>query len=110
MKLTKYQKKTLRFFYSFQTEPPTVVRQLRFNWFACLPLLIFAVLGWMLVLIPGFENAGVLLIGVCAGAFFRDIGRFRALVCVWPIYKEIINWQRVSELLESNEKPDAPKA
>jgi hypothetical protein len=107
MKLTKLQKKTLQFFNLFRTEPPTIGRQLRFNWFAWLPLLIIAVLGCVVLLTPGFENAGWLWIGLVVGAFFRDIGRFRGLVRVWPVYKEIINWQRISELLESNEKHDA---
>ena len=107
MKLTKLQKKTLQFFNLFRAEPPTIVGQLRFNWFAWLPLLIIAVLGCVVLLTPGFENAGWLWIGLVVGAFFRDIGRFRGLVRVWPVYKEIINWQRISELLESNEKHDA---
>ncbi len=107
MKLTKLQRKTLEFFHSFRTAPPTIGRQLRFNWFAWLPLLIIAVLGVIVLLTPGLANAGWLWLGLVVGAFLRDIGRFRQLVRVWPIYKEIINWQRVSELLELNKKTDA---
>jgi hypothetical protein len=82
-------------------------RQMSFNWIALLPLLVIAVLGCMVLSFHGFENIGWLWIGFAGGAFGRDIGRFRGLVRVWPIYKEIINWQRVSELLESNEKHDS---
>jgi hypothetical protein len=107
MKLTKLQKKTLQFFHSCRSEPPTVGRQLSFNWFAWLLLLIIAALGCVVLLTPGFANAGWLWIGLVAGAFGRDIGRYRGIVRVWPVYREIINWQKVSELLESSEKHDA---
>ena len=107
MKLTRFQKKTLRFLDLFRTKRPTIVRQLRFNWFAWLPLLIIAVLGGVILLTPGFEKAGWLYIGLAVGAFCRDIGRFIGVVRSWPVYQEIINWQRVSELLESNDKHDA---
>ena len=107
MKMTKLQRKTLQFFDLFRSETPTVGRQLRFNWFAWIPLLIIALLGLLLLFTPGFECGGWLWIGLVAGAFFRDIGRFRGLVRVWPVYREIINWQRVKELLETDNKPDA---
>ncbi len=107
MKLTKLQKKTLQYFESFSTETPTVIRQMRFNWFAWLPLLIIGVLGLLLLFTPGFECAGWLWIGLVAGAVFRDIGRFRGIVRVWPVYREIIDWQRVKELLKTDDKPDA---
>jgi hypothetical protein len=107
MKLTRLQRKTLQYFHAFRSESPTVGRQLSFNWVAWLPLLVVAVLGCIVLLAPGFENVGWLWIGLVVGAFFRDIGRYRGIVRVWPVYQEIINWQRVSELLESSEKHDA---
>ena len=64
-------------------------------------------LGGVILLTPCFEKAGWLYIGIAVGAFCRDIGCFIGVVRSWPVYKEIINWQRVSELLESNEKHDA---
>jgi hypothetical protein len=107
MKLTKLQRKTLQFLYLFHSKAPTVFRQMGFNWIALLPVFVIAVLGCFVISIPGFENIGWLWIGFAGGAFGRDIGRFRGIVRVWPIYKEITNWQRVSELLESNENHDA---
>jgi hypothetical protein len=106
MKLTKLQKKTLEFFHSCRSKPPTIGRQLGFNWFAWVPLLVVGVLGCLVLLTPGFEKVGWLWVGLIAGAFARDIGRFRGVVSVWPVYKEIINWQRVSDLLDSNENHD----
>lgn len=106
MKLTTLQKRTLLFFNSFNSAPPTVRRQLSFNWIAWALLLILGAISCVALLVPGLEAAGYLLIGMILGAFFRDIGRYRAIVRVWPVYREIINWQRVSELLDPSEKHD----
>jgi hypothetical protein len=109
MKLTKVQRKTLQFFQLFHSEKPTIGRQLIFNWFAWLPLLASVAVASIFAFTPAFANMGWWMIGVAVGAFGRDIGRFRQFVRVWPVYKEVVNWQRVSELLESNEK-DQPQA
>jgi hypothetical protein len=105
MKLTKLQRKTLEFFHSHRSETPTIGCQLRFNWFAWVPLVVIGILGCFVLLTPGCEKAGWLWIGLVGGAFARDLGRYRGVVRVWPAYQEIINWQRVSELLEPGEKP-----
>ena len=106
MKLTKVQLKTLQFFQRFRTESPTIGRWLSFNWFAWLPLLGIGVFGVLLTFVPG-TVFGWLVIGMAAGAFFRDIGRARSMSQVWPIYREITNWQKVTELLETDDKHDA---
>jgi hypothetical protein len=107
MKFTKLQRKTLLYFHSFSSASPTIGRQLAFNWFAWLSLLILAMIGCVVLLIPGYAAAGCLWLGIVVGAFFRDIGRYRGVVRVWPVYREIINWQRVSELIDSSERYDA---
>ena len=107
MKLTRLQRKTLQFFDTFRSATPTVGRQLRFNWFAWLPLLAVIAVAVVVAFIPGLVNVGLLWIGLAVGALSRDIGRFRGLARVWPVYKEIINWERVSVLLQSSEKHDA---
>jgi hypothetical protein len=105
MKLTKIQLKTLQFFYRFRDETPTIGRWLSFNWFAWLPLLAIGLFGVLLTFVSGVVF-GWLVIGIAAGAFCRDIGRARSMKQVWPIYREITNWQRVTELLEADNKPD----
>jgi hypothetical protein len=104
MKLTKIQRKTLQFLLLFFPIKPTIGRQLRFNWFAWLPLLALCAIGCIFAFTSGLSSLGWWVIGMAVGAFSRDIGRFRLFVRVWPVYKEIINWQRVTELLESSEK------
>lgn len=106
MKLTKIQIKTLQFLELFNSKPVSIGRQMRFNWFTWPPLLVIALLGLAAFFTQSSECAGCLLIGLAAGAFLRDIGRFRVLVRIWPVYQEIINWQRVKELLEADEKPN----
>jgi hypothetical protein len=106
MKLTKIQLKTLQFYHLFRGETPTIRRWMAFNWFAWLPLLAIGFVGFLLTFVPG-TVFGWLVIGMAAGAFFRDVGRARSMERVWPLYLEIINWQRVTELLEKKDKPDA---
>ncbi len=38
------------------------------------------------------------------GAMLRDVNRIISLRRTWPMLHEIISWERVRELLESNEK------
>ncbi len=109
MKLTRYQIKTLQFFAAYRETDPTVMRQLRFNWFAWLPLLVIAGLAGVLVCTPGDEYAGCVVFGVVMGAFGRDLGRFRVLSRIWPVYREIIRWPRVTELLEAGQLPAVRK-
>ncbi len=110
MKLTKLQRKTLQFFDSFRSTPPTIVGQLSFNWFATVPLLAVLAISVAVAFVPGFMGVAWLWIGLALGALSRDIGRYRGVVRVWPIYREIIHWHRVSELLHANEEPDAEQA
>jgi hypothetical protein len=41
-------------------------------------------------------------IGVFAGTLFRDVGRFIALTQSWPVLQDVIRFERVRELLESD--------
>jgi preprotein translocase subunit Sss1 len=102
MDLTRFQLKTLRAFHSFRTERPTLTRLLAVNWSTVLQLAVIGVLGYLvaLFLIP---TAGWVIIGISAGSLCRDIARFRATVRAWPLYREIINWPRVSELVAETE-------
>lgn len=103
MKLTKLQLKTLKFYAKYQTEPLTMLRMVRSFWLMWLLLLIPVGLGcWYLSSDwPGF---GWLCIGASAGAFLRDINRILSLSRTWPAIHETINWQRLQELVQSNEK------
>jgi hypothetical protein len=51
----------------------------------------------------GWPVATWLLIGMCAGAFLRDIGRIQVFLRTWPMLHAVIDWQRVQKLLSSDE-------
>jgi hypothetical protein len=105
MKLTKLQLKLLRLFYLFRADIPSVSQLLAFNWAAWLPLLAYALFGFLLTSIPEFGPLGWWAVGMGMGAFLRDIGRYRDTGRAWPLYQEIINWEKVSALMEANQKP-----
>lgn len=105
MKPTKFQLKTLRFVHLFRADVPTIGRLLSFNWAAGLLLLAYALFGFLLTSIPEFGPLGWWAVGMGMGAFLRDIGRYRDTGRVWPLYQEIINWEKVSGLMEANQKP-----
>jgi hypothetical protein len=106
MKLTAFQLKTLRAFNRFRNQSSTLGRLIALNWSTCLRLVIIGAVGYAvtLVLLP---VAGWIIIGIAAGSLCRDIARFRGTVRSWAVYKEIINWQKVTDLMDECDKPNA---
>jgi len=102
MKLTKIQRKLLKFYAQHRTTPPAVGSVLRS---LAVPWLVLALLAgastWFIW--AGWPVVAWLFIGVCAGAFLRDIGRIRILFQTWPVTHAALDWQRVQELLSSND-------
>jgi hypothetical protein len=103
MKLTKIQRKVLKFYAQHRTTPPRVASVLRS--FA-VPWLILAMLAgastWFIW--AGWPLVTWLFMGACAGAFLRDIGRIQIFFRTWPVLHASLNWQRVQELLSADEK------
>ncbi len=99
MKITSTQRRALQFFRQHQFVDLMVWQQIRFNWLSCLLLCIFAAAGLAFLLLTG-SGTGWLWVGLATGALVRDIGRFRALARLWPLYREITDWKRVADLLE----------
>ena len=50
-----------------------------------------------------------LYIGICIGAFLRDVSRLRLLFQTWPVMRAALDWDQVEKLLASGEI-DAPPA
>ena len=53
---------------------------------------------------PSSPSTACLLVGLCIGAFLRDIGHFQGAYRMWPVTQQITDWNRVTELIESHEK------
>ena len=53
---------------------------------------------------------GWLIVGLALGAILGDVGRLQVLLRTWPVLHEVIRWERVAELLNSDEKSGANKS
>jgi hypothetical protein len=102
MKPTKIQLKLLRYYERFRAESLTVPDVIRICWRSWLALVVGAIFGYW-VATAGMPVIGWLVIGMCGGAFLRDIGRFQVLFRTWPVLREVINWERVRELIQTHE-------
>ena len=103
MKLTRLQFKLLKFYAKYETKPLTLFSIIRPFWILWLLLLLVAGAGrWYMW--AGWPAVGWLFIGASIGAFGRDVNRILSLFRTWPVLHEIINWQRLRELLQGNEK------
>ncbi len=105
MKLTRVQQKLLRVYQRFHGESMTLSVILRLC-FPSWPLLILGT-GYGYWMVSSGIALGWLLVGLCAGAMLRDVGRFQILFRTWPALREIISWERVTELLRAHETDKA---
>lgn len=97
MKLTKSQRKLLKFYMQYRTTPLTLASVLRsfvLSW-SLLALIAAASTGFIWA---GWPVVAWLYIGACAGAFLRDIGRIRILFRNWDVLHAVLDWERVQEL------------
>lgn len=102
MKLTKTHRKLLKFYIQHRTTPPTlssVLRSFALSW--SLLALMGAASTWFIW--AGWPVVAWLYIGVCAGAFLRDISRIHLLFRTWPMLHAVLDWERAQELHASNE-------
>ena len=101
MKLTKRQLKLLKFYAKYQTKPLTLFSIIRPFWIMWLLLLIPLAAGCWCIW-AGWPAIGWVLIGASIGAFLRDLNRILSLFCTWPVLHEIINWERLEELIQTS--------
>jgi hypothetical protein len=102
MKLTKTDGKLLTFYMQHRVTPLTlrsVLRSFALSWVVL--ALMAAATTWFIW--AGWPAVAWLCIGICLGAFLRDIGRIRLLFRSWPLLHAILNWERVQELHASSE-------
>jgi hypothetical protein len=106
MKFTRLQKNVLQMYWRYHTGGWRLGPFFRANWWRWLLLTLVAVGGsWFVSQVSSW--AAGLVIGLCAGAFFRDIGRLLQSYRTWPLVEEVMNWQRVEELVQSHEHTTA---
>jgi len=94
----------LRFYSKYQTEPLTllgIARTFGLMWL----LLLLPLLFGCLIILDGLPTFGGMFLGMTIGAFLRDVNRILSLSRTWPVIHEIINWQRLGELIKGSETP-----
>lgn len=104
MTVTRLQRKVLKTWWRCHTEGYRVgpwLRQCSVSW---LPLLGMGVYSYFCI-VPGFPAVGWAFIGLCLGACLRDIGYFQVTRRSWPVTQQVIDWKRVSEMIESSDGP-----
>ncbi len=104
MTLTKIQLKLLKNYERYHADSLTVSGIIRTCLLSWLLLLVSAAIGFWATTAVGVPAAGWLVVGMCAGAFLRDIGRFQVLFRTWPVLREVISWERVRELIQTHDK------
>lgn len=103
MKLTPFQYKALKIYQRYHTSGLTVGQVLRVCWRQWALLAGCAFVAYFL-LTPSSPSLGCLAVGLFGGAILRDVGYYRVSFRMWPVNREIYDWTRVSELIESHEK------
>lgn len=103
MKLTKFQFKLLKFYAKYETTPLTLFCIVGSFWIRWLLLLLVAG-GGLWYMWAGWPALGWIFVGVSIGAFLRDWSRILSVFLTWPAIREILDWQRLRELIESHEK------
>jgi hypothetical protein len=112
MRLTRYQRWILALYGRHRGGPLPATSLLRQG----LPAYVLAVcsLGGcaMLAYLIGWPSVALVLLGIPLGAFWREVDGLRELRRIWPVYREIIAWERVEGLLvgEDHQRatPDEP--
>ena len=103
MKLTRLQYKALKIYRRYDTDGLTVGQVLRNCWRQWLLLAAGGAFGYFFV-VPACPAVGWLYLGLCVGAVLRDVGYYQVAFRIWPVTRQILDWKRVSELIESHEK------
>jgi glutaredoxin len=102
MNPSKPQAAALRRLRRYRDRPPSLGERLKLTAALVVPVLLLgAVAGYLMLLLKLPAGALLLLAGVLVGFVLREIAHQRFFVAQWPLNREITNWERVDELLES---------
>lgn len=100
MRVTRLQKAVLQMYWRYHVGGWALGPFFRANWWRWLLLVLYAILGgWFLA--QWSQWAAGLVLGLAAGAIFRDTGYLVKSYHAWPVVDEITDWQRVEQLVQS---------
>jgi hypothetical protein len=101
MKINKSQQMMLSYLKESKDSGPSLLRIYKLCWKCNLALLFILVLLFSLDLKWGFSIQSFIFYGFVLGAIFRDFAMVRKQKKNWKINKEIINWDKVNDLLKT---------
>ena len=108
-KLSKLEKATLAFTQTYKDKNPTLIGMFRFNAKRyVLSLMVFSIIIFIEYLFAGWLVAS-LFFAFVLGAFCRDIGIFRNRIRLWPMNREVIDWDKVAAKLDKLEQESSKK-
>jgi len=110
MQLTKVQRQMLEQFRAYRGIRPGVGFFIRLNLWRYLLLVVAAVVAFLLLLFLGAGGSAYLVLGLVAGALLRDFALFRRFKNTWPVTERVLDWERVSGLLEGAAPNEAASA
>ena len=102
MRLTPFQRKLLERYQSYRESPPTLWKLIAFALPNHFWLLVFLSLLAVILYLYAFESVFLIwwIMGVGIGAISRDIGHFRAVLRLWPVISQVLDYQKIDEALE----------
>lgn len=103
MKLTRLQYRMLKVYWRYHTSGLGVRQIVRNCWRVWLLFAAMIALSWFLV-VPTLPEVGWLYTGAFLGVFVQFIGNCVVAIRMWPVTSEILDWKKISELIESHEK------
>jgi hypothetical protein len=103
MQLTRFQYKALKLYRRYHTGGFTPVQVLRIFWKQWALFIGCAVVGYCL-LSPSSPALGCLAVGMFCGAILRDFGHCQVAFRLWPVNREIYDWKKVEDFIESYER------
>ena len=106
MQLTKQQVARLKHFQMYRQASPTFLGVLRRSrgWPWAVLALAF-VFGLIAVAPNASPRYGWFLLGFIVGSLYVSFAAVLRAIRLWPLSREIMNWNRVDELVLENEKP-----
>ncbi|HKI33431.1 MAG TPA: hypothetical protein VKA46_16370 [Gemmataceae bacterium] len=106
MELTRFQRKNLVAYRQYHDDPPTWGGYFRRTWHLYLFIVGWIIGGALLVYWLGFPLVSAVLLGMLAGCLIRDYGMYRKFLQLWPALAEILDWERIDDLLQGNPKQE----
>ena len=100
MKPTPYQLKTLQAYLDLRSDNGSVLGQMRRNTWVFIYQLVRLVIGVPIAFLID-ARFGILVLGLILGTVIRDIQFFIQRKRIWPVIAEVLDWQRIDDLLNS---------